>query len=160
MITDHRCMLWADFFFFFFQETLRHFAAHGTERTHLRKASDSTRVAMDVFGKSSKTSVENALDLYHRSHHNNNSNIPKWHIMNFEGYSDIRTPLYMIDVISNIWKEFHDDGDDDYDDDNNNKYNESRIFKTQMESKCRLCQQLDRTINHVLSVSSILVQEI
>lgn len=44
---------------------------------------------------------------------NNISNIPKLNIMNFEGYSNIRTPLYMLDVIWNIWKEFHDDDDDD-----------------------------------------------
>ena len=42
---------------------------------------------------------------------NNISNIPKLNIMNFEGYSNIRTPLYMLDVIWNIWKEFHDDDD-------------------------------------------------
>ena len=67
----------------------------------------------------------------------------------------------MLDVIWNTWKEFHDDDDDDDDDNNNNnKYNETRILKTQMDSKCRLCQQLDRTIDHVISARSVLVQEI
>ena len=38
----------------------------------------------------------------------------------------------MLDVIWNIWKEFHDDDDDD-NNNNNNKNNETRIFKTQMD---------------------------
>ena len=58
-------------------------------------------------------------------------------------------------------RQFHnyDDDDDDNNNNNNNKYNETRIFKTRMDSKCRLCDRFERTIDHVISARSILVQE-
>ena len=74
-----------------------------------------------------------------------------------------------------------DDDDDDDDDDNNNnnnseskskseimaaqdqalqtKYYPTKILNTETDSKCRLCQQFDETIDHIISACPILAKE-
>jgi len=39
------------------------------------------------------------------------------------------------------------------------KYYATKIFNTETDSKCRLCQQFDETIDHVISASPILAKE-
>jgi hypothetical protein len=39
------------------------------------------------------------------------------------------------------------------------KYYVTKIFNTETDSKCRLCQQFDKTIDHVISTSPILAKE-
>jgi hypothetical protein len=41
----------------------------------------------------------------------------------------------------------------------NTKYYATRILHTQMDSKCRLCQQFDETIDHIISACPILAKE-
>jgi len=39
------------------------------------------------------------------------------------------------------------------------KYYATKILKTQTDSKCRLCQQFDETIDHIISTCPILAKE-
>src|SRR5215469_10911170 len=41
----------------------------------------------------------------------------------------------------------------------NTKYYTTKILHTEMDSKCRLCQQLDETIDHIISACPILEKE-
>jgi hypothetical protein len=59
-----------------------------------------------------------------------------------------------------------DDDDDDDDDnyDNNNpalqtKYYATKILQTEKDTKCRLCHQLEETVNHIISACPILAKE-
>ena len=40
------------------------------------------------------------------------------------------------------------------------KYYATKILSTETDSKCRLCQQFDETIDHILSACSILAKEL
>jgi len=55
----------------------------------------------------------------------------------------------MLDVIWNIWKEFHYDDDNN---NNNNKHNETRIFKTQMD---RTADYVNRQDTRPLYISAL-----
>jgi len=57
--------------------------------------------------------------------------------------------MMMIIMIINQYK-----NDDDDDDNNNNK-----VLNTETDSKCRLCQQFDETIDHIISACPILAKE-
>ena len=39
------------------------------------------------------------------------------------------------------------------------KYYATKIFRTETDSKCRLCQQFDETIDHIISACPILAKE-
>ena len=41
----------------------------------------------------------------------------------------------------------------------NTKYYATKILHTEMDSKCRLCQQLDETIDHIISACPILAKK-
>jgi len=41
----------------------------------------------------------------------------------------------------------------------NAKYYATKILHTETDSKCRLCQQIDETIDHIISACSILAKE-
>jgi len=41
----------------------------------------------------------------------------------------------------------------------NTKYYATKILHTETDSKCRLCQQLDETIDHIMSACLILTKE-
>ena len=41
----------------------------------------------------------------------------------------------------------------------NTKYYTTKILHTETESKCRLCQQYDETIDHIISACPILANE-
>jgi len=41
----------------------------------------------------------------------------------------------------------------------NTKYYATKILHTETDSKCRLCQQLDEKIDHIISASPILAKE-
>jgi hypothetical protein len=41
----------------------------------------------------------------------------------------------------------------------NTKYYATKILHIETDSKCRLCQQLDETIDHIISVCPILAKE-
>ena len=40
----------------------------------------------------------------------------------------------------------------------NTKYYATKILKTETDSKCRLCQQFDETIDHIISACPILAK--
>jgi hypothetical protein len=39
------------------------------------------------------------------------------------------------------------------------KYHATKILQTETDSKCRLCQQLDETVDHIISACPILAKE-
>jgi hypothetical protein len=41
----------------------------------------------------------------------------------------------------------------------NTKYYSTKILHTEKDSKCRLCQQLDETIDHIISACPVLAKE-
>jgi flagellar biosynthesis chaperone FliJ len=41
----------------------------------------------------------------------------------------------------------------------NTKYHATKILHTETDSKCRLCQQIDETIDHIISACSTLAKE-
>jgi len=42
---------------------------------------------------------------------------------------------------------------------NNTKYYATKILNTETDNKCRLCQQFDETIDHIISACPILAKE-
>jgi hypothetical protein len=39
------------------------------------------------------------------------------------------------------------------------KYHATRILQTETDNKCRLCQQSDETVEHIISACSVLAKE-
>jgi len=39
------------------------------------------------------------------------------------------------------------------------KYHETKILQTETNNKCRLCQQSDETVEHIISACSLLAKE-
>jgi len=63
---------------------------------------------------------------------------------------------------------YHDDDDDDNNNNNNikiinqalqTKYYATKILNIETDSKCRLCQQFDETVDHVISACPVLAKE-